>query len=116
MLGYAQHHYDFACLPYSKLTNPPPEKPIINIISSAVDIAMEFVVDSLLVELIGMNLIMMCNYIKYCANQLLIALGCSRYYKIGNLFEWMKTISLQGKTNFFEKCVGEYSISGVGVD
>ncbi len=59
---------------------------------------------------------MMCNYIKFCANRLVIALGCSRYYKIGNPFEWMETISLQGKTNFFEKRVGEYSISGVGVD
>jgi hypothetical protein len=58
----------------------------------------------------------MCNYIKFCADQLLIALGCNRYYKISNLFEWMETISLQGKTNFFKKRIREYSISGVGVD
>jgi hypothetical protein len=63
-----------------------------------------------------MNLIMMCNYIKICTNRLLIALGCSRYYKIGNLFEWMEMISLQGETDFFEKRIKEYSISGVGVD
>ncbi len=63
-----------------------------------------------------MNLIMMCNYIKFCANRLLIALGCSRYHKIGNPFEWMEVISLQGKTNFFKKRIGEYSISRVGVD
>jgi ribonucleotide reductase beta subunit family protein with ferritin-like domain len=59
---------------------------------------------------------MMCNYIKFCTYQLLIALGCSRYYKIGNPFEWMEMISLQGKTNFFKKRVSKYSISGVGVD
>jgi ribonucleoside-diphosphate reductase subunit M2 len=59
---------------------------------------------------------MMCNYIKFCADQLLIALGCQRHYKIGNPFDWMKTISLQGKTNFFEKRVGEYSKSGVGIN
>ena len=59
---------------------------------------------------------MMCDYIKFCADQLLIALGYQRHYKIGNLFEWMEMISLQGKTNFFKKRIGEYSKSGVGVD
>ena len=77
---------------------------------------MEFVVDALPVELIGMNSSMMCDYIKFCADQLLLSLGCNRYYKIGNPFEWMETISLQDKTNFFEKRVGEYSKSGVHVD
>jgi ribonucleoside-diphosphate reductase subunit M2 len=59
-----------------------------------VDMEMEFVVDTLLVKLIGMNSIMMCNYIKFCTDRLLIALGCSRYYKIGNPFKWMETIRL----------------------
>ena len=77
---------------------------------------MEFVVDALPVELIGMNSTMMCNYINLCADQLLLNLGCSRHYSKSNLFEWMETISLQGKTKFFEKCVGEYFKSGVGVD
>jgi ribonucleoside-diphosphate reductase subunit M2 len=77
---------------------------------------MEFVVDALPVELIGMNSTMMCNYIKFCADRLLLCLGCDRHFKIGNPFEWMETISLQDKTIFFEKCVGEYSKSGVGVD
>jgi hypothetical protein len=63
-----------------------------------------------------MNLGMMCNYIRFCADWLLLSLGCGRHYIIGNPFEWMETISLQGKTNFFEKRVGEYSKSGVGVD
>jgi ribonucleoside-diphosphate reductase subunit M2 len=77
---------------------------------------MEFVVDALPVELIGMNSSMMCNYIKFCADRLLIALGYQRHYKICNPFEWMEMISLQGKTNFFEKRIGENSKSGVEVD
>jgi len=89
---------------------------IVEIIRSAVAIEMEFVVDALPVELIEMNSTMMCNYIKFCADQLLLCLGCERHFKIGNPFEWMETISLQGKTNFFEKRVGEYSKLGVGVD
>ena len=89
---------------------------IVKIVSSAVEIEMEFVVDALPVELIGMNSGMMCNYIRFCADRLLLSLGCGRHYKIGNPFEWMETISLQGKTNFFEKRVGEYSKSGVGID
>ncbi len=109
-------HCDFACLLYSKLVNQLPESRIVEIISSAVAIEMEFVVDALPVELIGMKSTMMCNYIKFCADRLLLCLGCDRHFKIGNPFEWMETISLQGKTNFFEKRVGEYSKSGVGVD
>ncbi len=109
-------HCDFACLLYSKLLNRLPEACIIEIINSAVIIEMEFVVDAFPVELIGMNSSMMCNYIKFCANRLLIALGYQRHYKIGNPFEWMEMISLQGKKNFFEKRVGKYSKSGVGVD
>ena len=68
------------------------------------------------VELIGVKLAMMCNYIRFCANRLLRSLGCGRHYKIGNSFEWTETISLQDKTNFFEKRVGEYSKSGEGTD
>ncbi len=59
---------------------------------------------------------MMSNYIKFCADQLLLDLGCNIHHNTNNPFEWMETISLQGKTNFFEKQVGEYSKSGVGVD
>jgi ribonucleoside-diphosphate reductase subunit M2 len=96
-------HCNFACLLYSKLINRLTETRIIEIISSAVKIEMEFVVDALPVELIGMNSTMMCNYIKFCADRLLVALGCRRHYKTGNPFEWMEMISLQGKTNFFKK-------------
>jgi ribonucleoside-diphosphate reductase subunit M2 len=109
-------HCNFACLLYSKLINHLPAARDTRIISSAVNIKMEFVVDALPVKLIGMNSSMMCDYIKFCADRLLIALGYQRHYNIGNLFEWMEMISLQGKTNFFEKRIGEYSKSGVGVD
>ncbi len=106
----------FACLLYSKLVNKLPPARIIDIIRSAVAIEMEFVVDALPVKLIGMNSNMMCDYIKFCADRLLINLGCDRHYRVGNPFEWMETISLQGKMNFFEKRVGEYFKSGVSVD
>ena len=69
----------------------------------------DFVVDSLPVELIGMNSGLMCKYIEFCADRLLVALGSPKYYNAVNPFEWMDMISLQGKTNFFEK-------SGVGTD
>ena len=108
-------HCDFACLLYSKLVNKLPESRIVEIITNAVEIEKEFVVDALPVELIGMNSTLMCEYIEFCADRLLGALGCAKYYKAVNPFEWMEMISLQGKTNFFEKRVGEYSKSGVGV-
>jgi ribonucleoside-diphosphate reductase subunit M2 len=87
-----------------------------HIIKSAVKLEMEFAVDALPIELIGMNSAMMCNYIKFCADRLLIVFGCRRHYKVGNPYEWMETIRLRGKTNFFEKRVREYSKSGVGVN
>jgi len=87
-------HCDFACLLYSKLVNRLPESRIVEIIRSAVKIEMEFVVDALPVELIGMNSAMMCNYIKFCADRLLIAFGCHCHYKVGNPIKWMETISL----------------------
>ncbi len=89
---------------------------ITEIICRAVEIDMEFVVDALPIELIGMNSSMMCDYIKFFADQLLLSLGCDRHYRVGNPSEWMETISLQGKTNFFKKRVREYFKSGVGVD
>lgn len=68
------------------------------------------------VELIGMNSALMRQYIEFCADRLLMELGCDKKYNAANPFDWMEMISLQGKTNFFEKRVGEYSKSGVGVD
>ena len=109
-------HCDFACLIYSKLVNKLPVERIYEIIGNAVTIECEFVRDALPVELIGMNSKMMVQYIEFCADRLLIALGCEKKYKAMNPFDWMESISLQGKTNFFEKRVSEYSKSGVGVE
>lgn len=107
-------HCDFACLLYSKLLNKLSDERILEIIADAVEIEKEFVRDSLPVELIGMNSKLMSQYIEFCADRLLAALGCERHYKVTNPFEWMEMISLQGKTNFFEKRVAEYAKSGVG--
>ena len=107
-------HCDFACMLYKKMKHQLPEERIVEIIKSAVEIEMEFVSDALPVELIGMNSALMTEYIKFCADRLLGALGCARHYNTKNPFEWMESNSLQGKTNFFEKRVGEYAKSGVG--
>ena len=94
----------------------PPVSKLVEIITSAVMIEKEYVVDLLPIELIRMNLNLMCKYIEFCADRLLVALGSPKYYNAVTPFEWMDMISLQGKTNFFEKRVGEYAKSGVGTD
>ena len=109
-------HCDFACLLYSKLVNKLSDERVLEIITNAVEIEKEFISDSLPVELIGMNSSLMKEYIEFCADRLLCTLGVKKYYNTVNAFEWMEAISLQGKTNFFEKRVGEYAKSGVGVD
>ncbi|GMH83119.1 hypothetical protein TL16_g09492, partial [Triparma laevis f. inornata] len=109
-------HCDFACMVYGHLVNKLPDQRIKDIVCDAVTIEKEFVSDALPVELIGMNSTMMCQYIEFCADRLLAALNVPKVYNATNPFEWMEMISLQGKTNFFEKRVGEYSKSGVGVD
>ena len=75
-----------------------------------------FVTEALPVELIGMNSNLMQQYIEFVADRLLDALGYSKHFHATNPFDWMDMISLQGKTNFFEKRVGEYSKAGVGVN
>ena len=109
-------HCDFAVLLYSKLLNKLPSARIHEIIDNAVAIESEFVSEALSVELIGMNASLMVQYIKFIADRLLLDLGCEKLYKVANPFDWMESISLQGKTNFFEKRVSEYAKSGVGVD
>lgn len=109
-------HCDFAVLLYSKLVNKLPQERIYEIIGEAVEIEAEFVSDALSVELIGMNSRLMTQYIMFCADRLLVDLGCEKMYKVANPFDWMDMISLQGKTNFFEKRVSEYAKSGVGVE
>eukprot|EP00949_MAST-11_sp_MAST-11-sp1_P001256 g1256.t1 len=107
-------HCDFACLLYKKLVNQLPAERVQMIVKNAVEIEKEFVTESLPVELIGMNSKMMCQYIEFVADRLLYSLGVPKVWNATNPFDWMVMISLQGKTNFFEKRVGEYSKAGVG--
>ena len=83
------------------------------IIANAVEYEKEFVSDALPVKLIGMNAELMCQYIEFCADRLLLSLGVGKIYNAKNPFDFMEMISLQGKTNFFEKRVSEYQKSGV---
>ena len=107
-------HCDFACLLYnSHLRNQLPVDTVINIIKDAVLIEKDFVTDALPVKLIGMNSDLMCQYIEFVADRLLNELGCPKVYNSTNPFDFMEMISLQGKTNFFEKRVGEYQKAGV---
>ncbi len=106
-------HTDFACLIYKYLDNKLSQEKIIEIIGDAVKIEKEFVSDALPVELIGMNSKLMSQYIEFVADRLIYALGYQKYYNVQNPFEWMEMISLQGKTNFFEKRVGDYQKANV---
>ncbi|HEY6161834.1 MAG TPA: ribonucleoside-diphosphate reductase small subunit [Bacteroidia bacterium] len=106
-------HCDFACLLYKNLANKLSEEKVKQIITNAVEIEKEFVTDALPVRLIGMNADMMRQYIEFVADRLLVALGCGKVYNATNPFDFMELISLQGKTNFFEKRVAEYQKAGV---
>ncbi|MEK6480175.1 ribonucleoside-diphosphate reductase small subunit [Catalinimonas sp. 4WD22] len=107
-------HCDFACHLYmNHLINKLPKETVVKIITDAVTIEKEFVSDALPVSLIGMNADLMCQYIEFVADRLLLELGCDKVYKSSNPFDFMEMISLQGKTNFFEKRVGEYQKAGV---
>ena len=107
-------HCDFACLLYSMLKNKLPQDSINKMIVDAVKIEQEFVTDALPVDLIGMNARLMSQYIEFCADRLLVSLGCPKHFNSENPFDFMETISLEGKTNFFEKRVSEYTKAGVG--
>lgn len=106
-------HCDFACLLYKHIVNKLSQDRIYEIIGNAVEIEKKFVTESLPVELIGMNSKLMTQYIEFVADRLIFALGYQKLYNATNPFEWMDMISLQGKTNFFEKKVGDYQKSGV---
>ncbi len=106
-------HCDFACLLHNKLLRGAGENVIRRIIAEAVDIEIEFVTKALPVNLIGMNADLMTQYIQFVADRLLGQLNCSKIYNVGNPFPWMEMISMQGKTNFFEKRVAEYQKAGV---
>jgi len=106
-------HTDFACLLYRQAKNKLNESVIHKIVSDAVECETDFICDALPCKLIGMNSEMMAQYIKFIADRLLVELGHSKIYNVENPFEWMEMISLNGKTNFFEKRVSEYQKSGV---
>merc|ERR1712078_431501 len=106
-------HAEFACMLYGMLQHKLPEDVIHNMVRGAVDVEREFICDALSCDLIGMNNELMTRYIEFVADRLLTALGHSKLYKASNPFDWMELISLQGKTNFFEKRVGEYQKAGV---
>lgn len=110
-------HCDFACLLYTQhIVDKLPESRVQEIITDAVAIEKEFVTDALPVNLIGMNSDLMSQYIEFVADRLLLELGCRKVYNATNPFDFMELISLQGKTNFFEKRVGEYQKAGVFLD
>ncbi|ORZ34822.1 reductase M2 polypeptide variant 3d [Catenaria anguillulae PL171] len=106
-------HCDFACLLFQHLNHKPSVSTVTQIIKEAVEIEQEFLTDALPVALIGMNSTLMSRYIEFVADRLLVALGCDKVYEVENPFDFMELISLQGKTNFFEKKVGEYQKAGV---
>jgi len=110
-------HCDFACLLYNNhIINKLSKERIAEIITNAVEIEKEFIIDALPVKLIGMNSDMMAQYIEFVADRLLMELGNQSIYNKSNPFDFMEMISLQGKTNFFEKRVGEYQKAGVMAD
>uniref|UniRef100_A0A0R3RGQ7 Ribonucleoside-diphosphate reductase small chain n=1 Tax=Elaeophora elaphi TaxID=1147741 RepID=A0A0R3RGQ7_9BILA len=106
-------HRDFACLLYSYIKNKPSEERIYQIIREAVDIEKEYLTEALPVDLIGINCKLMCQYIEYVADHLLTELNCAKIYYSDNPFDFMERISIEAKTNFFEKRVSEYQKAGV---
>ncbi|KAF2873760.1 ferritin-like superfamily [Massariosphaeria phaeospora] len=106
-------HTDFACLLFSLLKTRPSQKEVEFIITEAVKIEEEFLTDALPCALLGMNSTLMCQYIEFVADRLLLALGNPKVYNATNPFDFMENISLAGKTNFFEKRVGDYQKTGV---
>jgi ribonucleoside-diphosphate reductase subunit M2 len=106
-------HTDFACLLFSMLKKRPSQESVLAIITEAVEIEQEFLTDALPCALLGMNATLMRQYIEFVADRLLLALGNTKYYNATNPFDFMENISLAGKTNFFEKRVGDYQKAGV---
>ena len=106
-------HCEFACLLYSMLQNILTQAEVHTIITDAVTIEKEFISEALPVALIGMNAKLMQQYIEFVADRWLAELGCDKVYNATNPFDFMEMISLQGKTNFFEKRVGDYQKAGV---
>jgi len=106
-------HTDFACLLFQHLEDKPSQQTVHELIGEAVEYEKEFISEALPVSLIGMNADQMKQYIEFVADRLLMELGYRPLYNSTNPFDWMELISLQGKTNFFEKRVAEYQKAGV---
>ena len=106
-------HTDFACLLFSHIKSKPSPETVEKIITEAVEMEQEFLTDALPVALLGMNATLMCQYIEFVADRLLVALGNKKLYNSTNPFDFMENISLNGQTNFFEKRVGDYQKAGV---
>ena len=109
-------HTKFAVLIYSLLNNKLAESKIIEIVKDAVNIEKEFIIDALPCKLIGMNSDLMSKYIEFVADRLLLQLGYNKIYNVSNPFQFMEMISVEGKTNFFEKRVGEYALADKTID
>jgi len=107
-------HCDFACMLHNDhIVNKVPKERITQIITEALDIEREFIIEALPVRLIGMNSDLMTQYLEFVTDRLLVELRCDKVYNVENPFDFMDMISLQGKTNFFEKRVSEYQKAGV---
>lgn len=106
-------HTDFACLLFSHLNHRPSKQAVQDVITEAVCIEQEFLTEALPCALLGMNSDLMKQYIEFVADRLLLALGNQKFYNATNPFDFMESISLAGKTNFFEKRVGDYQKAGV---
>lgn len=104
-------HTEFAILLFNKLLDKPNKKVIADIIKSSVDIEREFICEALPCRLLSMNSALMSQYIEFVADRLAIQLGCDKIYGVANPFEFMEMISVEGKTNFFEKRVSEYALA-----
>jgi ribonucleotide reductase beta subunit family protein with ferritin-like domain len=104
-------HTEFAILLYSRLAQKLSKKKIQEIVKNAVEIEIEFICDALPCRLIGMNSTLMEQYIKFVADRLVVQLGSEKIYNVGNPFQFMEMISIESKTNFFEKRVSEYALA-----
>lgn len=104
-------HTEFAVLLYNKLAKKLPKKKVVEIIREAVEIESEFICEALPCRLIGMNSATMSQYIRFVADRLSTQLGCGKIFDEANPYDFMEMISVEGKTNFFEKRVGEYALA-----
>jgi ribonucleoside-diphosphate reductase subunit M2 len=109
-------HCEFAVLIHSKLQQKCSQERIHQIIEEAVDIEKDFICEALPCRLIGMNSDLMSEYIEFCADRLAVQLGCPKIYDASNPFTWMEMISVEGKTNFFERRVSEYALATKTMD